>query len=69
MIATTHSPITLNCVPAASTRLVTRGSGGTVVVTPLTETKNFPRLREHFDPGELWYNVGEDTLVKQKRGR
>lgn len=64
VVATTHSPITLNYVPAEATRLVTRGRGGTVVITPLTSVKNFARLREHFDPGELWYNVGEEALVK-----
>ncbi len=69
VVLTTHSPITLNYVPADAARLVTRGSGGAVVVTPLTESKNFARLREHFEPGELWYNVGEETLLTPRRGR
>lgn len=72
VIATTHSPITLNYVPAECTRLVTRGKGGAVQVTPLTETRGFERLREHFEPGELWYNVGEDRLIpapSKPRGR
>lgn len=66
VITTTHSPITLNYVPAEATRVVTRGRGGKVMVTPLTETKNYERLREHFEPGELWYNVGESRLVGNK---
>jgi predicted ATPase len=63
VVATTHSPITLNYVRAESTRLVTRGKSGTVVITPLTATRGFDRLREHFEPGELWYNAGEEALV------
>jgi predicted ATPase len=69
VLTTTHSPITLNYVPVHATRLVTRGQGGVVVVTPLAETKNFDRLHEQFDPGELWYNVGEARLIPSKRGR
>lgn len=69
VLATTHSPITLNYVSADAVRLVTRGSGGAVTVTPLPETKNFARLREHFEPGELWYNVGEETLLARRRSR
>lgn len=69
VIATTHSPITLNYVPADSTRLVTRGRAGTVLVTPLTETKGYTRLREHFEPGELWYNVGEERLLAARKRR
>jgi len=69
VIATTHSPITLNYIPAASTRLVTRGKSGSVQITPLTETKGFDELRAHFEPGELWYNVGEERLVTPKPSR
>ncbi len=63
VVTTTHSPITLNYVPPESVRLVTRGQAGTVVVTKLTETRGYPALREHFEPGELWYNVGEERLI------
>ncbi len=63
VIATTHSPITLNYVPAECTRLVTRGRGGAVTITNLTDTNGYAELREHFEPGELWYNVGEERLV------
>lgn len=69
VITTTHSPITLNYVPAEATRLVTRGKAGTVMVTPLTETRSYDRLREQFEPGELWYNVGEERLLAPKGGQ
>jgi len=73
VVATTHSPITLNYVPDECTRLVTRGKGGAVTITNLTATHGYAALREHFEPGELWYNVGEDKLVgappKARRGR
>lgn len=63
VIVTTHSPITLNYVPSPEAALlVTRARGGDVRVTPMSETRNFQRLREHFELGELWYNVGEDRL-------
>ena len=67
VLATTHSPITLNYVDPRAARLVTRGRGGGVVVTPLTETKDYERLRRHFEPGELWYNAGEQHLVGARR--
>ncbi|WP_437593487.1 AAA family ATPase [Sorangium sp. So ce1000] len=70
VIATTHSPITLNYVSSPeSVLLVTRGKGGGVQVTPMNETKSFQELREHFELGELWYNAGEERLVPGKKGR
>ncbi len=69
VVTTTHSPITLNYVPGEAVRLVTRGKSGTVLVTPLTETRGYESLRAHFEPGELWYNVGEDRLLASKQGR
>ncbi|MCC7386616.1 MAG: AAA family ATPase [Deltaproteobacteria bacterium] len=65
VIATTHSPITLSYMrQAESVLLVTRGRAGGVRVTPLTETRGFARLRNHLDLGELWYNVGEERLLR-----
>jgi predicted ATPase len=70
VIATTHSPITLNYVSSPeSVLLVTRGKGGGVQVTALSETKGFPDLREHFELGELWYNAGEERLVPGRKAR
>lgn len=70
VIATTHSPITLNYVSSPeSVLLVTRSKGGGVQVTPMNETRDFESLREHFELGELWYNVGEDRLVPKGKRR
>lgn len=70
VIVATHSPITLNYVSSPeSVLVVTRGPGGGVQVTPLNETRGFERLRQHFDLGELWYNVGEDRLVPPRKTR
>lgn len=69
VIVATHSPITLNYVSSPeSVLLVTRGAGGGVQVTPMSEAKGFQKLREHFELGELWYNVGEERLVTKGRG-
>ena len=52
VVATTHSPITLNYVSSPeSVLLVTRAKGGGVQVTPMNEARGFPALREHFEPG------------------
>jgi predicted ATPase len=59
VITTTHSPITLNYVPAEATRLVTRGKAGTVLVTPLTRT---PRT-----PEELWGQEQDASSNHPKR--
>ena len=70
VIATTHSPITLNYVSSPeSVLLVTRAKGGGVQVTPMNATKGFQDLREHFELGELWYNAGEERLVPGGKGR
>jgi predicted ATPase len=70
IVATTHSPITLNYVSSPEgVLLVTRGKGGGVRVTPMNEAKGFPDLREHFELGELWYNAGEERLVPGGRGK
>src|SRR5205823_2563151 len=70
VIATTHSPIKLNYFSSPeSVLLVTRGKGGGVRVTPMNETKDFESLREHFELGELWYNVGEERLVPKGKRR
>jgi predicted ATPase len=70
VIATTHSPITLNYVSSPeSVLIVTRRKGGGVQVTPMNEVKGFHDLREHFELGELWYNAGEERLVPGRKER
>lgn len=70
VIVATHSPITLNYVSAPeAVLLVTRGKGGGVTVTPMSEVKGIESLREQFALGELWYNAGEERLVPKGKGR
>jgi predicted ATPase len=64
VVVTTHSPITVNFCSAEDVILVTRGKHGHPMCQPLDSTKGFDRLAEHFGPGELWYNVGEEKLTK-----
>jgi predicted ATPase len=66
VIVTTHSPITLNYVEDPSSILVVyrdEDDGGTNAL-PLSGAKRFEKLRAHFDLGELWYNAGEERLVR-----
>lgn len=44
--------------------IVDRGRDGSRRCTPLPETHGYDKLRRHFDPGELWYNLGEEKLVR-----
>jgi predicted ATPase len=69
VIFTTHSPITINFVRDPSQVLLVHRlpKKGTAKVTPLNETRDFDRLREAFDLGELWYNAGEELLTKPRR--
>lgn len=65
VIATTHSPIAVNFVRKdEGVVIIDRGPGGTPRCTPLSKAKGYERLRAHFDPGELWYNLGEGKLVR-----
>jgi predicted ATPase len=65
IVLATHSPITVNfCESPDDVLLVTRGRGGHPTCTPLSKTRGFEKLRAHFDLGELWYNVGEQDLVR-----
>ena len=65
VVFTTHSPLTLNHIRDGSQVLVVhrRPEEGTAMVTPLDETRGFDELRNAFDLGELWYNVGEEQLL------
>lgn len=70
VLATSHSPIALNYVSDASHVLVVRRDrrGGSRV-RRLDRTDAFSRLGSQLDPGELWYNLGEDRLFKRRRRR
>jgi predicted ATPase len=65
VIVTTHSPVALNFVRSdTGIVIVDRGRGGVPRCTRLTGAKGYEKLRAHFDPGELWYNLGEEKLVQ-----
>ncbi|MEW6366694.1 MAG: AAA family ATPase [Acidobacteriota bacterium] len=65
VIVATHSPLAVNfCESPDAIILVARGRGGQPRVVPLDSTHGFQRLRRHFDHGELWYNLGEDKLIR-----
>ncbi|HEY4244174.1 MAG TPA: AAA family ATPase [Kofleriaceae bacterium] len=64
-IVTTHSPIAMNYVrDEQGILIVDRDKAGRPHATPLPKAKGYARLRGAFDPGELWYNLGEDKLVR-----
>jgi predicted ATPase len=64
VVLTTHSPLLLNFVDPDDVLIVTRADDN-VRVTPMVETPHFAERFQDFDLGELWYNVGEDSLVKK----
>jgi predicted ATPase len=72
VVATSHSPIALNYVSDASHVLVVRRDrAGRSRVKQLDRTAGFARIGGRLDPGELWYNLGEENLFKTpgRRGR
>jgi predicted ATPase len=71
VVATSHSPIALNYVSDASHVLVVkRDRRGRSRVMRLDETGGFKRIGDQLDPGELWYNLGEEELFRiRRRGR
>lgn len=68
VVATSHSPIALNYVSDASHVLVVlRDRRGRSRVRRLDETVGFERIGDQLDPGELWYNLGEEELLRTRR--
>lgn len=65
VVATTHSPIALNYVRDASQVLISARSRGlgTAHLIPMSDAPGFKRLNSALDPGEAWYNLGEDRLL------
>ena len=65
VIVTTHSPIAVNsCRVPSSVVVMGRSRKGEPRVMRLDEAKSFQELRQHFDLGELWYNVGEPRILQ-----
>jgi predicted ATPase len=65
VLLTTHSPILLNFAQPEEVRILTRDPERGTQVKPMTEVSNIKTLLEEFAPGELWYLLGEDALLKE----
>jgi predicted ATPase len=64
IVLATHSPYLLDFVPPKAVRVFGRKKNGETVVAPFESLKVHERLKSGFTVGELWYNVGEDALLK-----
>jgi predicted ATPase len=70
VVGTSHSPIALNYVSDAShVVVVRRDKSGRSRAVRLDETAGFKRIGDQLDPGELWYNLGEEELFRTRRRR
>jgi predicted ATPase len=70
VVATSHSPIALNYVSDAShVVIVGRDAQGRSRARRLDTTPGFGRIGDQLDPGELWYNLGEEELFRTRRRR
>jgi len=68
VLATSHSPIALNYVDSARQVLLARRvARGPARLSVIADTRGFRELGDHFDIGELWYNLGEQRLIRPKR--
>ncbi|HYT93174.1 MAG TPA: AAA family ATPase [Gemmataceae bacterium] len=66
VLLTTHSPILLNFAQPEEVRILTRDPERGTQVKPMTEVSNIKTLLEEFAPGELWYLLGEEALLKEQ---
>jgi predicted ATPase len=66
VIATTHSPVALNYVRDASQVIIASRSEdtGEAQLTPLSRSVAYRRVASAMDPGEAWYNLGEERLLR-----
>lgn len=65
VIVTTHSPYLLDFVPPESVRVFARKSTGETVIGRLTDLPMVrARLEAGYSLGELWFNVGEEQLLR-----
>jgi predicted ATPase len=69
VIVTTHSPIALNYVNPEHVLIASRRSSGAAALKSLAASDGYRELSSVFDPGELWYNVGEAKLLQRPRKR
>lgn len=67
VVVTTHSPVALNFVDPEHVLIASRRSSGDAILNSLAESDGYRRLSSVFDPGELWYNLGEAKLLQRPR--
>lgn len=66
VVATTHSPFVLNELSYAEVRLTTLDDRGATLIGSLTEHPDYPRWKDHVQPGELWTSGLEEWLKRRK---
>lgn len=68
VIATSHSPYLLDQLTEAEVQLVTTAEDGATVCGRLSDHPEFARWKDVMLPGELWSTVGEEWLLKLRKG-
>lgn len=65
VIATTHSPVALNYVKSAEQVLIAHrdSTTGEASLTPMHLSRAYQRVESVMDPGEAWFNLGEERLL------
>lgn len=67
VVATSHSPIALNHVGSAEQVILARRTArGPATLTSVATTHGYRELGDHFDVGELWFNLGEQRLLRPR---
>ncbi|MBM4044895.1 MAG: hypothetical protein FJ279_07265 [Planctomycetes bacterium] len=64
VVMTTHSPYLLDWVKPEEVHILTRGEDLAVRATCMADVPDIEELRKGYQLGELWFNYGEDELVK-----
>jgi len=64
VIITSHSPVLLNLARPEEIRVFNRTIKDGAQIKSLALVKNAERMLKEFAPGELWYLLGEQALVK-----
>jgi len=66
VLVTSHSPIALNSVIDPDSVLISRRTQrGSSRLARLSGTEGYKALNSVFRPGEMWVNLGEETLIKR----
>ena len=64
VLATTHSPLLVNECDPEGVLLVHRPAGsGDTRVRPISQTREYQKMKAVYSLGELWYSEGEDRLM------